>query len=306
MNNICIAIAYARLAWGIERVAVVDFDAHFGNGTFSILHGDSRSFYASVHLEDIFPPTEDADASSSANLVAVPIRAALTVAEAAAQRAPRARSASTSPCPVPSPGTSPGTSPASTSGGAGTRRVKEGKAKGGNNVEEEGDEELDVDGESEDEDDDDMEEDEEEEEEEEEDGDDESTNMFEASGRLVGRDGFRRAIADEILPALHRFNPELILLSAGFDAHRDDPLGGAMGLLEEDFVWATRAVLLAASAPGAACGGRVISCLEGGYDVTSTNALANCVAAHVHALRTKPMRRAVAAEREGGGEVERV
>jgi len=294
MNNVCIAIAYARLAWGIERVAVVDFDAHFGNGTFSILQGDSRSFYASVHLDDIFPPTADADASSSANLVAVPIRAARTDAEAEAQRAPTARSTSASP------------SPSGGASGVGAR-AKDGKTAGGNvddDVEKD-----DAEGESSavDENPEEEEGGDEEEDDVEEEGDDGeasegSTNMFEARGRLVGRDGFRRAIADEILPALHRFNPELVILSAGFDAHRDDPLGGAMGLLEEDFVWATRAVLLAASAPGAACGGRVISCLEGGYDVTSTNALANCVAAHVHALRTKPTLRAATEGGKGGEE----
>ena len=75
VNNVCIAIAYARLAWGIDRVAVVDFDAHFGNGTASILEGDDSSFYASVHLENIFPATADCDATCTENFVSIPIQA---------------------------------------------------------------------------------------------------------------------------------------------------------------------------------------------------------------------------------------
>ncbi|MCA0271237.1 MAG: histone deacetylase family protein [Proteobacteria bacterium] len=81
-------------------------------------------------------------------------------------------------------------------------------------------------------------------------------------------------------PALARvadFAPDLILISAGFDAHRDDPLGG-LNWTEDDFAWITGAICdLAAKT----CGGRVVSCLEGGYDL---DALAASVAAHVTVL----------------------
>jgi acetoin utilization deacetylase AcuC-like enzyme len=89
--------------------------------------------------------------------------------------------------------------------------------------------------------------------------------------------GFRKAWRDELLPALDGFAPELLLISAGFDAHRDDPLAGLL-LGEEDYGWITDE--LAALARRHA-GGRVVSLLEGGYDL---DALARCVAAHVRAL----------------------
>lgn len=88
---------------------------------------------------------------------------------------------------------------------------------------------------------------------------------------------FRAAMDERILPALDRFGPQFILISAGFDAHRDDPLAG-LALEEDDFAWATRSIMAVA---GIHCKGRVASALEGGYDLT---ALASCVAAHVRAL----------------------
>lgn len=81
-------------------------------------------------------------------------------------------------------------------------------------------------------------------------------------------------------PALARvadFAPELTLISAGFDAHRDDPLGG-LNWTEADFAWITGAICDVAAKT---CSGRVVSCLEGGYDLT---ALAASVAAHVTVL----------------------
>jgi acetoin utilization deacetylase AcuC-like enzyme len=81
-----------------------------------------------------------------------------------------------------------------------------------------------------------------------------------------------------VLPALRRFDPELVLISAGFDAHRDDPLAD-MGLDESDFAWGTQAIR--AAAPAAQ--GRIVSTLEGGYNLT---ALAVSARAHVLALMT--------------------
>lgn len=93
----------------------------------------------------------------------------------------------------------------------------------------------------------------------------------------TGSEGFRRAWREELLPALDRFAPELLLISAGFDAHRDDPLAGLL-LDEEDYGWITGELTALARRHAE---GRVISLLEGGYDL---DALARCVAAHVRAL----------------------
>ena len=88
---------------------------------------------------------------------------------------------------------------------------------------------------------------------------------------------FRRAWGERLLPALADFRPDILLISAGFDAHHADPLGG-LALVEDDFVWVTRELL---SLAREACGGRVVSLLEGGYDL---GALARSAAAHVAAL----------------------
>ena len=85
-------------------------------------------------------------------------------------------------------------------------------------------------------------------------------------------------LCDEILPALAVFKPDFIIISAGFDAHKDDPLG-QLGLTETDFAWATAAIMDAART---LCDGRVVSVLEGGYNL---DALADCVTAHVETLK---------------------
>lgn len=88
---------------------------------------------------------------------------------------------------------------------------------------------------------------------------------------------FRHAMSETVLPALEAFRPDLILLSAGFDAHKDDPLAG-LKFRTEDYGWATaRLVELAEGL----CGGRLVSALEGGYDL---QALADSAVAHVGAL----------------------
>jgi len=88
---------------------------------------------------------------------------------------------------------------------------------------------------------------------------------------------FRAAMDDQLLPALEQFAPDLIMISAGFDAHHADPLGG-LNLQDEDFTWITeRLCTLAARL----CNGRIVSSLEGGYDL---DALGSAARAHVGAL----------------------
>jgi acetoin utilization deacetylase AcuC-like enzyme len=91
------------------------------------------------------------------------------------------------------------------------------------------------------------------------------------------RELWRRLFEARLMPALSAFAPDLVLVSAGFDAHRRDPLA-SQSLEAEDFAWATRAVVEAA---GDAAKGRVVSSLEGGYDL---EALGRSAAAHVEAL----------------------
>lgn len=88
---------------------------------------------------------------------------------------------------------------------------------------------------------------------------------------------FRRAWGEVLLPALDAFAPDFIFISAGFDGHADDPLGGFV-LREADFAWVTAQLRGIARAR---CGGRIVSVLEGGYDLRALGASA---AAHVKAL----------------------
>lgn len=94
-----------------------------------------------------------------------------------------------------------------------------------------------------------------------------------------GEREFRAAIERDWAPALERHKPELILVSAGFDAHADDPLAN-LRLTEADFRWVTDFICDAART--AACRGRIVSLLEGGYNL---DALARSVAAHLEGLR---------------------
>ena len=97
---------------------------------------------------------------------------------------------------------------------------------------------------------------------------------------LAPNDGckaFREAFLSRILPAIDNFSPDLIIISAGFDAHRRDPLA-EINLTEDDFDWATGQVMESAAR---CCGNRVVSLLEGGYDLEG---LAFSVAAHVGRL----------------------
>ena len=92
-----------------------------------------------------------------------------------------------------------------------------------------------------------------------------------------GGAAFRAAFETRILPRLEEFKPELVIISAGFDAHMRDPLAN-INLAEADFIWATQKIMDVADR---CAGGRVISLLEGGYDL---QALGNSVAAHVATL----------------------
>ena len=106
-----------------------------------------------------------------------------------------------------------------------------------------------------------------------------------AAGQVVSRTlppgaggrAFRALWERELLPALDAFAPDLVIASAGFDAHEDDPLAN-LALHEDDFAWITRELARIADAHG---GGRLVSCLEGGYDLPS---LGRSVRAHVEAL----------------------
>jgi acetoin utilization deacetylase AcuC-like enzyme len=92
-----------------------------------------------------------------------------------------------------------------------------------------------------------------------------------------GGEAFRSAFEDRILPRLREFRPELLIISAGFDAHMRDPLA-SINLTEDDFVWVTQKIMDVADH---CAEGRVVSLLEGGYDL---RALGNSVAAHVTTL----------------------
>ena len=88
---------------------------------------------------------------------------------------------------------------------------------------------------------------------------------------------FRSRFSDHVIPALKEFHPQFLFISAGFDAHKNDPLA-QLELTDDDFAWATTELLAAAKAT---CAGRVVSTLEGGYDL---DALATSASAHVKAL----------------------
>jgi acetoin utilization deacetylase AcuC-like enzyme len=97
---------------------------------------------------------------------------------------------------------------------------------------------------------------------------------------LMAGDGgseFREAVEIAILPRLQQFAPELIVISAGFDAHYRDPLAN-LKLDDQDYAWITRKLMAIADATAAS---RVVSVLEGGYDL---QALSRSVSAHVSAL----------------------
>ena len=169
-NNAAVAARHAQKAHGAERVVIVDFDVHHGNGTQDIFWNDPSVMYASTHEMPAYPGTGAlGERGEHDQIVNAPLRA----------------------------------------------------------------------------------------------GD--------------GSEIFREAFEVAILPRVEAFRPDLLIISAGFDAHFRDPLGN-LKLREEDFAWATRKLMGVAQR---CCGDRVVSLLEGGYDLEG---LGRSVAAHVQAL----------------------
>jgi len=169
-NNVAIAARHAQGKHGAERVAVVDFDVHHGNGSQETFWSDPTVMYCSTHQMPLFPGTgARSETGEFDTIVNAPLRA----------------------------------------------------------------------------------------------GD--------------GGPVFREAFETAILPRLKNFSPDLVMISAGFDAHRRDPLAN-LTLVEADFDWVTRELMEIAQASAQ---GRVVSVLEGGYDLEG---LANSAAAHVAAL----------------------
>ena len=168
-NSIAIGAAHAIAGHAIERVAIVDFDVHHGNGTQDIFWDDPRVLYASSHQFPLYPGTGARSETGAGNIVNAPLPP-----------------------------------------GAGSKE-------------------------------------------------------------------FRAAYETIVLPALDAFAPQLILISAGFDAHRLDPLAN-LNLDADDYAWVTARLVEIA---GRHAQGRIVSSLEGGYSLT---ALRESVGAHVAAL----------------------
>ena len=169
-NNVAIAARHAKQAFGAQRIAIVDFYVHHGNGTQAIFWNDPNVLYASTHEMPHYPGTgAPSERGAHDQIVNAPLRA--------------------------------------------------------------------------------------------------------------GDDGvaFREAFEVAILPRLATFAPDLLIISAGFDAHCLDPLGD-INLVADDFAWVTQRLREVADI---ACGGRIVSVLEGGYDLTG---LAQSTAAHVGVL----------------------
>ena len=166
-NNIAVAAAHALAAHGLQRVAIVDFDVHHGNGTEHIFYDDPRVMMASTFQHPFYPYSGIEGRSS--RMINIPLAA----------------------------------------GSTGTQ--------------------------------------------------------------------FRAAVERYWLPALDAFAPEMLFVSAGFDAHRDDDMG-MLNLVEADYAWVTEQIMVVAERHAA---GRMVSVLEGGYEL---HALGRCVAAHLKVM----------------------
>ena len=297
LNNAAIAAVYGRVRWGLERVAVVDIDVHFGNGTAELLRGDPSAFFASVHMiygegNDGSTGEGEGDSGDEGRMGFYP--ALLGVTEVTDNYV------SVGVYPPEGPGRLLGRSVSSASGGGGVGGVGGGVGGvggvgGGGGG---GGEEVDVTG---------MEVE----------GETAPTATATATatttttttttatattrtsignsrktgpgaGSFFGTAGFRRALSDVIIPQLEKFSPELLIISAGFDGYHSDPIGGELQLSAADYVWCTERLVEAMDRVARAGGGRgrVVSLLEGGYDTKpQTLGLAKCVDSHVRALR---------------------
>jgi len=169
-NNAAIAARHAQKKHGAERVAIIDFDVHHGNGTQDIFWNDPTVLYSSTHQMPLYPGTGAKNETGAQNTI---VNAPLS------------------------------------SGDGGTQ--------------------------------------------------------------------FKEAFESVILPRINNFQPDLVVISAGFDAHRNDPLA-SLNLVEEDFAWVTSKLMDLADKHAK---GRVVSLLEGGYDLEG---LARSAGAHVRAL----------------------
>ncbi|MBN9233293.1 MULTISPECIES: histone deacetylase family protein [Phyllobacteriaceae] len=168
-NTAAIAARHAQEKHGVERVAIVDWDVHHGNGTQDIFWDDPSVLYCSTHQMPLFPGTGAKNETGAGNIVNAPLAPA------------------------------------------------------------------------------------------------------------TGSDVFREAFRTRVLPAIDAFAPDLVIISAGFDAHHRDPLA-EINLTEDDFDWATGQLMDSARRHSA---NRLVSLLEGGYDL---HGLAFSVAAHVGRL----------------------
>jgi acetoin utilization deacetylase AcuC-like enzyme len=92
-----------------------------------------------------------------------------------------------------------------------------------------------------------------------------------------GSKAFRASVTETWIPALEKFQPQMIFISAGFDGHREDDMGN-LGLVEDDYAWVTTQIVKVAKTYAQ---GRIVSCLEGGYVLSP---LARSAAAHVKVL----------------------
>ncbi|MCA1247011.1 histone deacetylase family protein [Massilia sp. MS-15] len=104
-----------------------------------------------------------------------------------------------------------------------------------------------------------------------------ATNVNMPVPALADGDTVRKLVQDYWLPAMHAHRPQMIFVSAGFDGHREDDMGG-IGLVESDYAWITRQLMEVARQHAR---GRIVSCLEGGY---ALSALGRSVVAHLKAL----------------------
>jgi acetoin utilization deacetylase AcuC-like enzyme len=178
-NNIALAAKHALTAHSLDRVLIVDWDVHHGNGTQDVFYADPRVLFFSIHRfgRGFYPGTGDAD---------------------------------------------------ETGDGAGRGYTLNVPLRYG-----------------------------------------------------IARNDYRSAYRHALEQAADTIKPQLVLVSAGFDAHALDPIG-SLGLEVEDFAWLTRQVLDVAKTH---CGGRLVSCLEGGYNL---RVLAESVQAHLEELLTDP------------------
>lgn len=265
LNNVAIGVAHARVQWNLRRVAIFDFDVHFGNGTYEIFKDDGNVFFSSLHLQS--DPTSDvpffaselpgADVLSDSNCcISIPGLDRLDRDDD--RSADDSDASDDNDASRPAAGAKKDIAGADAVLAPGTTAVGEADASRTSLAK------ISC-------------------------GPTGSKGAVANSGAPSlptaprGREAFRIAFEQSVLPRLRAFDPELIFLSSGFDGHEDDPLGGAMRLTVDDIEWMTHHIVSLAEDPSMSTAGRVISVLEGGYD-THRDALARCVVAHVDAL----------------------